>query len=235
MKAIILAAGVGSRLQPLTDNCPKPMLPIAGTPLLAHTIAWLHQQDITDIAINLHHQAHVITNYFGDGQDWGMRIRYSYEPILQGTAGAVRTIAERWPDWIDQDFILLYGDMLLNISLAPLIQMHRQQQALLTLALKYTDTPSSQGMIELNEDNRIIRFEEKPTMWEAGNIANAGVYLCAPQMLQAIPQGISDFGFDIIPKLITNNAAIYGQIVSGILLDIGTPMAYQHAQTLIQA
>jgi NDP-sugar pyrophosphorylase family protein len=230
MKAVILAAGVGSRLRPLTDTCPKPMLPIAGRPLLARTLDWLRASGVSEAALNLHHLPDAVRGGLGDGASWGMTLRYSYEPELLGSAGALRRIAQRFPGWIDQTFALIYGDMLCDIDLAELLAAHHAAQAILTLALKHTSTPHTQGMIELDTAGRVRRFVEKPAEWAGGNLANAGVYLCEPAILDAIPAGISDFGHDIIPALLAAGATVCGHLATGYLLDIGTPEAYAQAQ-----
>jgi NDP-sugar pyrophosphorylase family protein len=230
MKAVILAAGVGTRLRPLTDACPKPMLPIAGRPLLCRTLDWLRDNGVVESALNLHHLPQVVRAGLGDGSAWGMSLRFSYEPELLGTSGAVRAIAERFRGWFDQTFLLVYGDMLLDIDLAELLAFHQASRAVLTLALKHTATPRSQGMIELDSTGRVRRFVEKPQGWQGGDLANAGVYLCEPAILETIPAGISDFGHDIIPALLASGAIVCGRLAHGYLLDIGTPEAYAQAQ-----
>jgi NDP-sugar pyrophosphorylase family protein len=231
MKAVILAAGAGTRLRPLTDTCPKPMLPIAGRPLLAHTLDWLCANGVSEAALNLHHLPDVVREGLGEGGAWGMSLRYSYEPTLLGTSGAVRAIAERYPGWFDQTFLLLYGDMLLDIALADLLAFHRASAAELTLALKHSATPQTQGMVEVDSAGRVLRFVEKPHVWDGGDLANAGVYICEPSIVAAIPPGVSDFGHDIIPALVARGARVYGRKVTGYLLDIGTPQAYAQAQS----
>lgn len=230
MKAIILAAGAGTRLRPLTDTCPKPMLPVAGRPLLAHTLGWLRAAGVTEAALNLHHLPDVVRGGLGDGAAWGVALRYSYEPTLLGTSGAVRAIAERFPGWLEQTFLLIYGDMLLDIDLGDLLEAHRAGPAALTMALKRTADPSSQGMVELDAAGRVRRFVEKPPAWDGGNLANAGVYLCEPSVLELIPPGPSDFGHEIIPALLSSGATVCGRLARGYMLDIGTPAAYAQAQ-----
>lgn len=230
MKAMILAAGAGTRLRPLTDTCPKPMLPIAGEPLLALTLAWLQRYGVREAALNLHHLPEVVRAGLGDGHRFGMTLHYSYEPVLLGTAGAARRIAELVPDFFNETFVVIYGDLLLNIDLADLLAFHQARQSLFTIALKQTDTPASQGMIEVDAAGRVLRFVEKPAGWDGGNVANAGVYLCEPAVLEHIPAGFSDFGHTIIPALLQQGAAVYGKPLNGYLLDIGTPAAYAQAQ-----
>jgi mannose-1-phosphate guanylyltransferase/mannose-1-phosphate guanylyltransferase/phosphomannomutase len=226
MKALILAAGAGTRLRPLTDACPKPMLPIAGEPLLARTLTWLRRAGITEAALNLHHLPDVVRGGLGDGAAFDMHLRYHYEPELQGTAGAVHG----FPGFFDQPFLVIYGDLLLDLDLADLIGFHQAQRAAMTLALKRTTTPQSQGMIEIDQGGRVLRFAEKPPEWDAGDTANAGVYVCEPQLIDRIPPGFSDFGHDIIPGLLRDEWPVYGRPLRGYLLDIGTPAAYAQAQ-----
>lgn len=226
MKALVLAAGAGTRLRPLTDTCPKPMLPVAGRPLLAWTLSWLGRAGVTEAALNLHHLPEVVREGLGDGERFGMRLHYAYEPELRGTAGAVHN----FPGFFDQPFLVVYGDLLMEFDLDDLINIHRERGALMTLALKRTTTPHSQGMIELDAEGRVTRFVEKPQQWSGGDTANAGVYVCEPGVLAAIPAGISDFGHDVIPALLRDGAPVYGRALRGYLLDIGTPEAYAQAQ-----
>jgi NDP-sugar pyrophosphorylase family protein len=206
------------------------MLPIAGRPLLARTLDWLRESGVAEVALNLHHLPSVVRAGLGDGSAWGMRLCYSHEPELLGTSGAVRAIAERFPNWLDQTFALIYGDMLLDIDLADLLAEHRSSHALLTLALKRTATPHTQGMVEVDAAGRVRKFVEKPADWRGGDLANAGVYLCEPAILESIPDGVSDFGHDIIPTLLAGSATVRGRLARGYLLDIGTPEAYAQAQ-----
>jgi NDP-sugar pyrophosphorylase family protein len=185
---------------------------------------------VGEVALNLHHLPEVVRAGLGDGAAWGMTLCYSYEPTLLGTSGAVRAIAGRYPGWFDQTFLLLYGDMLLDIALADLLAFHQSSAAELTLALKYSATPQTQGMVEVDPAGRVLRFVEKPRAWDGGDLANAGVYLCEPSILPAIPPGVSDFGHDIIPALLARGAGVYGRMAAGYLLDIGTPQTYARAQ-----
>jgi NDP-sugar pyrophosphorylase family protein len=110
------------------------------------------------------------------------------------------------------------------------LELHRVAGATLTLALKRTATAQTQGMVAIGDDERVLRFVEKPSSWDAGDIANAGVYLCEPCVLDAIPSGVSDFGRNVIPTLLSAGAPVYGRLVTGYLRDIGTPESYAQAQ-----
>lgn len=225
MKAMILAAGVGTRLRPLTDRVPKPMLPIAGEPLLAHTLCWLQRYGVREIALNLHYLPEVIRDGLGDGSRWGLHLRYSVEPTLLGTAGAVKRLA----DFFDETFLVIYGDLLIDVDLAALIELHRRQAALMTIALKPTDTPHSQGMVAVDTDGRVARFVEKPAEWPADQrVANAGIYVVEPAVLQQVPTDQPyDWGHDVLPRLIASGAPVYGLPVAGQVIDIGTLAVYE--------
>jgi NDP-sugar pyrophosphorylase family protein len=202
------------------------MLPVAGVPLLVRTLAWLRRYGVTEAALNLHHLPEVVRAGLGDGSAFGMELRYAVEPKLRGTAGAIHG----FPGFFDAPFLVIYGDLLLDLDLDDLTQFHNERGALMTLALKRTSTPRSQGMIEVDADGRVLRFVEKPAVWDSGDTANAGVYVCQPEVLAHVPPGVSDFGHDLIPALLRDGALVYGRPLRGYLLDIGTPEAYAQAQ-----
>ncbi|MGQ9502597.1 MAG: nucleotidyltransferase family protein [Anaerolineae bacterium] len=232
MKAMILAAGEGTRLRPLTERCPKPMLPVAGRPLLEHIIAWLRAHGVCKIAINLHHHPEAITQYFGDGSCFDVHITYSLEEQLLGTAGAVR----RLEHFFHETFVVVYGDVLTDLDLTALTRFHRQHGGIATLALYRVSNPTACGLVELSWDGRIVRFVEKPRPEEVfTNLANAGVYILEPQVIAHIPlAGPSDFGRDIFPKLLQHKLPLYGYIIPATtrLVDIGSPEHYHLAQEL---
>lgn len=225
MKAMVLAAGTGTRLRPLTDAIPKPMLPIGGEPLLVHLLRWLKRYGIDDVALNLHHLPEVIQDTLGDGAQLGLKLLYSFEPELLGTAGAVKKLAA----FFDQPFVVVYGDLLLDVDLAALIDYHQSRRALVTLGLKHTNDPTSQGMIACDSAGRVVRFVEKPASWnDEQRTANAGVYIVEPEVLHHVPDDRpSDWGNDLFPLLIAQGAPLYAQLLDGTVIDIGTPAAYE--------
>lgn len=228
MKAMILAAGAGTRLRPLTDTVPKPLLPIAGEPLLVHMLRWLQRYDVTEIALNLHHLPEVIQDALGDGSQLGVDLVYSFEPELRGTAGAVKALES----FFDETFVIVYGDLLLDIDLAALVDYHRARHAVLTIGLKRTDDPPSQGMVALDSAGKLTRFAEKPAQWPNDQrTANAGVYIVEPSALDLVPDDRpSDWGHDILPLLIAQGEPVYGQLVDGPLVDIGSIEVYERVR-----
>lgn len=236
MKAMILAAGVGSRLSPLTLFLPKPMAPIANKPVMEHLIDLLARHGVKDIAANLYYLPDQIERYFGDGQRWGVRITYSLERQLLGTAGAVRRMANFLaPDEAAGPFWVLMGDALTDLDLTAMFRYHQERRALATIALHEVDDPSRFGVVQLADDGRILRFQEKPTREEAvSKLVNLGVYLFEPQILQKIPAGeVYDFGHQLFPRLLAEGADFYGYRADGYWSDVGSFTEYRRAQSAV--
>jgi mannose-1-phosphate guanylyltransferase/phosphomannomutase len=231
MKGMILAAGEGRRLRPLTDLIPKPMLPIAGRPLLEHTITHLRDCGITDLAINLFHLPNAVIDYFGDGGRWGVHLRYSVEEQLVGSAGGVK----RLQAFFDDTFVVFYGDLLTQADLRPMIDWHYRAGVLATMALYQVPDPWNRGIVQLNSTGHIVRFAEKPPPEQVfSNLANAGIYVLEPKVLDWIPAGqVYDFGHDVFPNLLAQGVKIAGYELKDRLIDIGLPEKYEEANRLM--
>jgi len=229
MKAMILAAGRGTRLLPLTATCPKPMVPIAGRPLLEYTIRLLAQHGFDELVVNLHHLPQAIRDYFGDGCKWDVKLSYSFEEELLGTAGAIRKLA----DFFDQRFLVYYGDHLSNANLSSLWQFHEKAGALATLGLLWKEDPSASGIVELDSSQRVQRFTEKPGPDQtfANYLVNAGIYVLEPEIMQWIhPPPPRDFGYDVFPALLADQRPVYGHRLQGQLLSTDTLERYRDTQ-----
>jgi NDP-sugar pyrophosphorylase family protein len=213
MKTMILAAGQGTRLGPLTASLPKCMIPIGGMPILEHTLIRLRCHGVAEVIINLYHQPDVIPAYFGDGSRWGMRITYSLEQELLGTAGGVKHAAS----FFDGPFLVLYGDNLSTCDLSRLARKHQEHGAMATMALYWRDDPTSSGIGEVNAEDSIVRFVEKPRPEEVfSNWVNAGIYLLNPEVLDLIPTGQPcDFGREVFPRMLAEGRTIYGYRMQG--------------------
>lgn len=211
-KAMLLAAGKGTRLSPLTEHVSKCMIPIAGKPVLEHNITFLRSYGIIDIIMNLHHLPQTVMNHFGDGGKWSVRINYSFEPELIGTAGAVKKVE----DLFDGPFFLWYGDNLSTCRLDSLWRFHQSNSAAATIAVHYREDPTQSGMVELDENDRITRFLEKPRPQEVlSRWVNAGIAVLEPCVVAAIPsEGSIDFGRDVFPTLVEQNTRIFGYRMS---------------------
>lgn len=213
MKAMILAAGKGTRLRPLTEQLPKCMVRVQGKPILDHTIEWLKKYKVRDLIINLHHFPRVISDYFGDGKERGVRITYSFEPEVLGTAGAVRKVRECFED----AFFLWYGDNLSTCDLRQLYRFHRAKGGIATVALFRREDVSQSGIAELNAGKRVTRFLEKPRPHESfSRLVNAGIMVLEPRIFEFIPEsGRPDFGHDVFPALLASGEAIFGYEMLG--------------------
>jgi NDP-sugar pyrophosphorylase family protein len=228
MKAMILAAGEGTRLRPLTDHIPKVLVPLDGTPLLIYTISWLRSYDISELAINLCHLGGEIKGLLGDGSDYKVKITYSTEEVLLGTAGGVKKMEHFFTD----TFLVVYGDLLTNFNLSAMIEFHREKEGIATVAVHNIQNMHSKGCAHLNDEYRITEFVEKPQKENivADTLANAGVYILEPKIFEYIPDDtFSDFGYDVFPQLIASKEPIYGYILSPdeYLIDIGEWEQYQ--------
>jgi mannose-1-phosphate guanylyltransferase/phosphomannomutase len=224
VKAMLLAAGEGTRLAPLTEHRPKPILPVLNQPHLAHTLFLLRQFDVELAIINLHYRPERIIEALGDGSRWGLSIAYSPEEQLLGTAGAVKRAAAHF----DAPFCVLYGDNLFDIDLQALVRLHESRGAHCTLGLHRAPDPTAAGLVETDEEGRVLRFREKPprdqvtTDW-----ANGGVYVLDPLLLEQIPRETPiDFGHDLFPEWIAAGVRMYARPMEGLVQDIGTASGY---------
>jgi mannose-1-phosphate guanylyltransferase/phosphomannomutase len=233
MKAMVLAAGFGTRLGDLTRDLPKPMLPIAGHPLLAYLLGHLRSQGFNEVAINLHFHPEAIRDHFGDGSRWGMRLTYSLEETLLGTAGGVRNIAAYFRS--ESEFLVQYGDVITDQDFAPLLKLHRERNALATLLVH--ERARSNSMVEIAADGRITGFLERPTDAERERIrsswVNSGVCLCSPEILDLIPDGRpSDFPRDVFRPLLTTGR-LFAVPLSGYRCAIDSPERLASAREAI--
>jgi len=227
MKAMILAAGEGTRLRPLTASLPKPMVPIVGTPLLERTLTWLSGEGVTEAAINLYHRPQSIPDYFGPEFN-GVRLHYFFEDVLKGTAGGVKSAQSVLQD---APFFVIYGDNLISADLRRLAAFHAEHAGIGTVALFEHPNPSAAGIVGLDANSQITRFVEKPPADEIfSTLANAGVYVLDPAIFGSIPDNApSDFGRDVFPALLAQDVPLYGTPLGGYLSDTGTPAAYRQA------
>jgi len=217
MKAMILAAGEGTRLRPLTLNTPKVMLPLAGKPLLQYILNLLRFHSITEVTINLHHLPKVVMNWLGNRGKFGICVIYSVEDTILGTAGALTKLR----DFFDDTFVVIYGDMLTNLDISSLVEFHQAKGALATVALFEVEDPSGYGIVELDNENRIRHFIEKPAPGvTSSNLANAGIYMLQPEMIDYIPSDtFYDFGYDLFPALLSQGARLFSYVTTDSILD----------------
>jgi mannose-1-phosphate guanylyltransferase len=224
MKAFLLAAGVGSRLRPITDQIPKCMVPIRGTPLLDIWLDAFARAGVEEVLVNIHHRPDVIRQHL-DGRRIPPLVRVVFEPELLGSAGTL--VANR--RWVDKEelFLVCNADNLTDFELRRLIEFQRQGDAIASLAVFHSEHPSAGGVVEVDEGGRVVGFVEKPPR-PASDLVNAGIYAFHPAVLEEI-QGRPplDIGFDLLPRLVGRARALP---VEGYFRDIGTVEAYYYAQ-----
>ncbi|MDX2030567.1 MAG: NDP-sugar synthase [Blastocatellia bacterium] len=227
MQALILAGGEGTRLRPLTIHTPKPVVPIVNRPFLFYQIEILKQAGIKDITLSLSYQPTKIADIFGDGEEMGLRIRYTVEASPLGTAGAYKNAAANLTD----TSVIFNGDILTDIDIARVVAHHRERKAAATIVLTPVENPSAYGLVETEPDGRVRRFLEKPKPDEITcNTINAGVYVLEPHILDYIPAGDKfSFEYQLFPALLANNEPFYSFTWDGYWLDIGTPQRYLQA------
>jgi NDP-sugar pyrophosphorylase family protein len=232
MKAMVLAAGEGTRLRPYTLHAPKPMLPVAGRPTLEWIILWLKAYGIRDIVINLCHQPTPVLDYFGDGQHLDVKLTFSVEKEILGTAGGIKNVTHLF----QKPFVVVYGDVLTDMDLDRLLEFHRSKGKAphVSISLYHAPNPWECGIVAVDGENRVTRFVEKPPR-EAifSDLTNAGVLVMDPEILEYIPPArFSDISKDLLPMLLAKGTPVFAQPPdnSVYLIDIGTPEKYERVQ-----
>jgi mannose-1-phosphate guanylyltransferase/mannose-1-phosphate guanylyltransferase/phosphomannomutase len=215
MKAMVLAAGLGTRLRPLTYEIPKPMVPVLDRPVMAHILDLLDSHGFSEVIANLHYFPDTIREYFGE------RITYRYEPELLGTAGGVRGCAEFFDS---QTFLVISGDALTDIDLGALLQTHRASKGVATLAVKQVADTREYGVALHDRDGRITGFQEKPAPQEAlSDLGNCGIYVFEPEIFDYFPPDpFVDWAKDVFPALLEHDTPFYIHRVEEYWNDVGS-------------
>jgi mannose-1-phosphate guanylyltransferase/phosphomannomutase len=229
MKAMILAAGVGSRLDPLTRNVPKPMVPIVNRPVIEHIIHLLKKYGFMDIMVNLHYLGDAIEEHLQDGSRFGVKISYSHEDKLWGDAGSVKRCEKFFLEGPNEPFLVVGGDDISDKDLGKLVTSHMEKRALVTIGLSLVDDPSEYGIVLMNERNRITRFLEKPKGEIIfSNTANTGVYVFDQSIFDYIPQKVFyGFGHNLFPLLLEQRKPLFGHLTSSYWKDVGNLKVYR--------
>lgn len=224
---MILAAGLGSRLRPLTTHLPKPLVPILNQPLLWYIITQLKAAGIDAIVVNLHYRGEQIRDWLGHGHQFGVDVTYSEETELLGSAGGVRRVR----DFFGQEAaLIIHGDVLFDVDLDAVIQYHQSRSAQATLVLHPEYQRYAYGRIRVNAQGEIGQFVQHQAPWVSGPLIDTvftGVQVIAPEVLDAIPDTSTGFlTTDVYPALLTPTSRVYGYLMQGYWSDIGTPRHY---------
>ena len=247
MKAMILAAGKGTRVRPITHIVPKPMIPILQKPVMEFLLELLREHGFTEVMVNVSHLAEEIENYFRDGQRFGVEIAYSFEGRIEdgeligdamGSAGGLKKI-QTFQRFFDDTFVVLCGDALIDLDLSEAVRRHKQKGAMASLITKRVprDQVSSYGVVVTDEEGRVRSFQEKPAVDEAASdMINTGIYIFEPEVLDFVPEGEPfDTGADLFPRLVANNAPFYALPMEFEWVDIGkVPDYWQAIRSVLQ-
>ena len=225
MKAVILAGGEGSRLRPLTLGRPKPMTPLLDKPVLGHLLDLLRRHGVTDVALTLRCLPAAVTDHFGDGAGYGVKLTYFLEEEPLGTAGGVKSCAAFLGE---EDFFVLSGDAVTDLDLTALARKHRSAGAVASLALARRRESTEYGLVHLDPRGRVLGFTEKPGWGEVDTeLVNTGIYLLSPRVLDLIPEGQNrDFARDIFPALLERGELLCGWELPGYWKDMGNCRDY---------
>jgi mannose-1-phosphate guanylyltransferase len=215
MKAMVLAAGLGTRLRPLTNDIPKPLVPVLDRPVMAHILDLLARHGVTEVIANTHWYADKIVDCFGD------RIAYRHEPELLGTAGGVRNCADFFGD---ETFLVISGDALTGLDVGAFLRRHREAGGIATLAVKHVEDTRPYGVVLHDADGRVVGFQEKPRPQDAlSRLANCGIYLFEPEIFDYFPDRRRvDWALDVFPALLRQGALCYVHTTTSYWNDIGS-------------
>jgi len=227
MKALLLSAGIGTRLKPLTNSTPKVMIKLNDKPCLWYAINNLKKQGITEFAINTHAFPEQIKNYFGNGEKFGVKITYSFEQSPLGTAGALNN----FKDFFTDDFLVVYGDVIANFEIKKLLEVHKNNNAEATIMLDSSRSPIGKGLAKIDGE-KVLEFEEKPKIMPKTALINSGFYLLQREILNKIHRGFSDFGKDILPQ-IAKERKLYFTRHEGYIFDMGTIQDLKKAEEFL--
>lgn len=237
MRAILLSAGLGERLRPITNTIQKNMVPINGKPLLQYWIELLKKNNIKDIAINLYYLGEQIEEYFGDGSKFGVNIKYSKQEILLGQASAIKRISQLYPEFKTEPFMVIYADNLTNMNLQKVIRFYKKNSPFITITLHEHDEPWTRGIVHIDKFGRVINFIEKPDKEDilsgkyGSNPSSAScVYIFEPGVLDNIEGENENLGKDLFPKLLNKNYKICAFNPQAYVQDIGTIERYEKAK-----
>ncbi|MBS0625114.1 MAG: nucleotidyltransferase family protein [Verrucomicrobia bacterium] len=233
MKALVLSAGKSTRIATVSLGRPKPLIEVQGASVLSRNIEWLAKSGFSDIWINLHYRPDEIRFHIGDGSQFGVKVHYSFEPEILGTAGAVKNLEKEW----DGPFLVVCGDNLYNFSLKEFRETHEKNRSVATVALfdrqKHLNTGIAGGQVVVSGE-RILGFVEG-SQEKISPYVNAGAYWLEPEILSSIPfQSFFDFGKDLFPKLIKDDIKVGFHIINGYCLGIDTPDSFQSALKILE-
>jgi NDP-sugar pyrophosphorylase family protein len=242
MHAVILAAGNGERLKPLTDSIPKPMIPIADKPVLEYLVTLCRKHGVEDISVNTSYLPKKITEHFGDGKRFGVNMRYSYEPQLLGTAGALNNFKHL----IDEPFFVIYGDNITDLNLSDMLEQHKKQNAFASIYLykeRMADANTTPGRVVINPNRSIEAIIENPNEEQIHSLeaigdelkfSNSGIYTLDNKIFDLIPQGYADFPKQVFQEVLKSGRKMYGHLAECYIREVGQMHRYLKAKEEVE-
>lgn len=232
-KALVLAAGNSTRIYPISKGRPKPLLEVGGDAIIARNLRWLASEGVEDVFVNLHYRPEEIRAFVDDGSRFGLRVTYSLEPDILGTAGAAKKLSQ----YLADRFLVVYGDNLLDTSLESLLAAHARTKALATIAVfdrtHQPHTGIAGGRVKVDSSDRIVDFKEGADD-SVSPLVNAGVYVLESQVLDHVPAGrYCDFANDVFPAMLRAQQPIFASRITGYCLGLDTPDSFERAGDLI--
>jgi mannose-1-phosphate guanylyltransferase len=232
-QVLLLAAGKSTRIHPVSQGRPKPLLEIGGEAIIARNLRWLASEGVRDVVVNLHYRPQAIRDFVGDGRRFGLDVSYSYEPVILGTAGAAKALAHHWAG----RFVVVYGDNLLSTDLKQLMSEHLGTGAIATIAVfdrsRHPHTGIAGGRVHVADRGTIVEFAEGAGD-EISPLVNAGVYILEPEVLDYVPAGsFSDFGKDVFPAMLRAGRRLHAAQITAYCLGLDTPESFERAGQLI--
>jgi NDP-sugar pyrophosphorylase family protein len=231
---MVLAAGLGTRLRPLTEETPKALLPVAGRPLIHYPLLLLKRYGITDIVINLHHHGNKIADALGDGQALGLRLRYSWEPAILGTGGGIKQARQLLGE---TTFLVINSDILIDLNLDQVVEFHHRRKSAVSMVVRPDPEAARYGAIELDQQDRVRKI-----VGRGGHAAGAlrqfmftGVHILEPSVFDLIPgHGFSSI-MDVYIAMLLREEKLFGYVMKEAWMDLGTPERYQEANRLLDS
>ncbi|HTP41420.1 MAG TPA: nucleotidyltransferase family protein [Nitrospiria bacterium] len=240
MKAMVLAAGLGTRLRPLTDTIPKALLPVAGRPLIHYPLLWLKRYGITEMVINLHHHGQQIADSLGDGRAMGLTLHYSWEPTILGTGGGIKQARRLLGE---KPFLVVNSDIVIDLNLDKVVEFHHRKQSAVSMVLRADPDAERYGIVELDGQDQIQTIVGQGGQGGRGRAGSAtlrrlmftGVHLLEPSVFDAIPgDGFSSIT-DVYIAMLQRDERLCGYVMKGTWMDLGTPERYQEADQLLRS
>lgn len=234
MRAMVLAAGRGERLRPLTDTVPKPMIPVAGQPLIFHTLTYLKNCGVQEVVVNLHHLGDLIQTYVGDGRQWGLRVFYSRERSLLGTGGGIQKAAQYL---FQEAFVVMNADILVELDLREVLSFHRKNNAAVTMVLRRDPEVERYGVIETDGFGLVRQLVGRLSVGSGpwNRLMFTGVHVLEPEVFAYMSHQGSTFGIiDVYVAMLEAGERILGYEMKGFWTDLGTRARYEDFQKMVE-